>query len=59
MCKRSEQYKALVDLMKEKNWALMDMEYTQTSKTHRCVIIYTSERWIYRQRAGIPSMCTI
>ena len=27
----------LADLMKEKNWAIMDIEYIQTSKVHRCV----------------------
>ena len=27
----------VVELMKEKNWALMDIEYIQTSKTHRCI----------------------
>ena len=24
-------------LMKEKNWALMDIEYIQTLKNHRCI----------------------
>ena len=27
----------VVELMKEKNWALMDIEYIRTSKTHRCI----------------------
>ena len=27
----------LTELMREKNWAIMDVEYIQTSKDHRCV----------------------
>ena len=27
----------VVELMKEKNWALMDIEYIRTSQTHRCI----------------------
>ena len=26
-----------IELLKEKNWALMDIEYIQTSKSHQCV----------------------
>ena len=32
-----QQQMMMMTMMREKNWAIMDIEYIRTSKTHRCV----------------------